>query len=131
MSLDITPAVAAGTQIIQAYGDGGFRIANEGYRGAVIVFQDMTLPTEAASVSELTAERLQPVSERAEELDILVIGCGEGFSRPDEELRVFLRGHGIVMEWMDTGAACRTFNVLMTEGRRAAAALIAVDNEIR
>jgi len=38
-----------------------------------------------------------------------------------------LRQQGMVLEWMDTGAACRTFNVLLGEDRRIAAALIAVD----
>jgi len=130
MSLDITPAVNAGTQIVQAYGDGGFRIANEGHAGSVIVFHDVTTSVSASEINELTIDHLSPIVERAHEIDILVVGCGEGFNRPDDILRGELKAHGIVMEWMDTGAACRTFNVLMTEGRRAAAVLIAVTNDI-
>ena len=42
-------------------------------------------------------------------------------------LRPDLREHGIVLEWMDTGAACRTFNVLVAEERRVAAAILAVE----
>jgi len=130
VSLDITPAVAAGTQLVQAYGNGGFRIANEAHSGSILVFQQSTAPLAADHVDALNGDVLAPVIEAAAEIDILVVGCGERFSTPSESLRGLLRPHGIVMEWMDTGAACRTFNVLMTEGRRAAAALIAVANEI-
>lgn len=129
MSLDITPAVAAGTRIVQAYGNGGFRISNEAHDGSVIVFHDSTAGLAIHEIGGLVAAHLTPVIERATEIDILVIGCGERFCRPDDTLRSHLKQRDIVMEWMDTGAACRTFNVLMTEGRRAAAALIAVENE--
>lgn len=129
MSLDITPAVGSATQIIQAYGDGGFRIASESYTGSVIVLAEQTLSVQVASATDLTTEALAPITSNAADIDILVVGCGETFSRPDAELRARLKDYGIVMEWMDTGAACRTFNVLMTEGRRAAAILIAIANE--
>lgn len=58
---------------------------------------------------------------------ILVVGCGARFVAPPKGLRASLKAHGIVLEWMDTGAACRTFNVLLTEDRGAAGAFIAVD----
>ncbi|MEQ8664288.1 MAG: Mth938-like domain-containing protein [Rhodospirillales bacterium] len=130
MSLDITPAVTAGTQLVQAYGDGGFRIANKSYQGSVLVLTDRTVPVSTRHAGELDIDAMRPIAERADEIDILVVGCGETFSLPSDELRGQLRELAIVMEWMDTGAACRTFNVLMTEGRRAAAVLIAVDNEL-
>ena len=62
----------------------------------------------------------------AEKPLILVIGCGAHFLPPTKGLRDDLRKAGIALEWMDTGAACRTFNVLLTEDRGAVAALIAV-----
>jgi uncharacterized protein len=58
---------------------------------------------------------------------LLVIGCGAAFQPPPPGLRDALRAAGAALEWMDTGAACRTFNVLLAEDRGAAAALIAVD----
>ncbi len=123
MSLDITPKVPAGRQIVQAYGDGGFRITGEAYDGSVIVFLDRS---EAWS-GELTMEGLQPVLEAADKPEILVVGCGPSFSLPPEDLRQALRAHGIVLEWMDTAAACRTLNILSIEERAVAAALVAVD----
>ena len=57
---------------------------------------------------------------------ILVIGCGATFVPPPKNLHTALKDIGTSLEWMDTGAACRTFNVLLTEGRCAVTALIAV-----
>ena len=54
-----------------------------------------------------------------------MLGCGAAFGQPTAELRAALRAQGIVTEAMDTRAACRTFNVLLAEDRRVAAALIA------
>jgi len=62
-----------------------------------------------------------------EALDVLLVGCGPRFLPPPAGLVRALRESGIGLEWMDTGAACRTFNVLLAEERRVAAALIAVD----
>ena len=61
------------------------------------------------------------------EAGILVVGCGAAFEPPPSGLREGLSEKGVVLEWMDTGAACRTFNVLLAEDRACAAALIAVD----
>ena len=55
------------------------------------------------------------------------MGCGPNFILPPEELRTGLKEHGIVLEWMDTAAACRTYNVLAIEERAVAAALVAVE----
>lgn len=127
MSLDVTPAVPEGTQLIQAYGDGCFRIAGQHHEGSVIVFGSRTVGWDAAAPADVAIEGLAPVVDVAAETDILIVGCGPEFTAPPQQLRQRLKDHEIVLEWMDTGAACRTFNVLVTEGRRVAAALIAVD----
>ena len=59
--------------------------------------------------------------------DILIVGCGRAFQLPPKGLKDGLGELGLVLEWMDTGAACRTFNVLLAEERAVAAALIAVE----
>ncbi len=122
ISLDITPAVPAGRQLIQSYGDGRFRIAGEIYRGSVIVSGDETRLWPVLNAAEINFDNLSPI-----DAGILVIGCGPVFLAPPVDLRAELKAEGIVLEWMDTGAACRTFNVLLTEERSAWAALIAVD----
>lgn len=57
----------------------------------------------------------------------MIVGCGKTFFPPPEAARAVAKAAGVALEWMDTGAACRTFNVLLGEERRVAAALIAVD----
>jgi len=123
MSLDITPDVPKGRQIVKAYGDGGFDISGVAHDGSVLVFLDQTVTWSG----ELNLEVLRPVIDHPTKVEILVIGCGPKFVLPDEDLRRGLREHGIVLEWMDTAAACRTYNVLAIEDRVVAAALIAVD----
>ena len=122
MSLDITPKVPQNRQIIKAYGDGGFKITGEDYDGSVLVFLEETV----AWSGELTLEALRPVIDHPSKPAILVVGCGAAFELPSETLRAALKDHGIVLEWMDTAAACRTYNVLAIEERDVAAALVAV-----
>ena len=124
ISLDITPAIAAGQQLIQSYGGGRFRIAGASYNGSVLVTRETTMAWELSEVADITFESLQSI---LGETEILVIGCGASISPPPPELRATFRKHRISLEWMDTGAACRTFNILLIEERKAVAALIAVD----
>ena len=127
MSLNITPTVAEGQQLVQGYGEGRFRIADVHHEGSVLVFATETLAWPVTEVDAITMETLAPVLAKAGTLDLLVVGSGPVFTRPPEALQAALKEVGIALEWMDTGAACRTYNVLLTEDRRAAAALIAVD----
>lgn len=124
---DITPAVPQGRQLINGYGNGGFRIAGEAHRGSVLVLPGRTLPWPVTAYSEVTAESLQPIVDARETVEVLLIGCGPRMMMPSLQLRDALRVHGIVTDTMDTGAACRTFNVLLSEDRAVAAALIAVE----
>ena len=127
MSLDITPLIATGRQLIQRYGEGGFRVAGEDYPGSVMVLSEVTLPWDVQDAGEISLASLSAVLGAVPAPEILLVGCGPRFTAPPKELRAGLREKGIVLEWMDTGAACRTFNVLLAEERAAAAALIAVD----
>ncbi|RAU22629.1 hypothetical protein CU669_08100 [Paramagnetospirillum kuznetsovii] len=122
--MDITPVIPAGRQLIKGYGDHGFTISAVRWEGSVLVFPDRTLSWSVGDLSEVTEASLAPVVEAAPEL--LLLGCGATLVPPSRELRAFLRGAGVKLEVMDTGAACRTFNVLLAEDRRVAAALIAV-----
>ena len=125
--LDVTPRLPAGRQVIQRYGNGGFRIAGTSHEGSVLVFAERTLAWPVAETAGITMESLDAVASAPESVSILVVGCGPTFQAPPRGLKDALRARGIVLEWMDTGAACRTFNVLLTEERQAAAAILAVD----
>ena len=127
MSLDINPVVPKDRQLIQAYGDGRFKIAGIAYEGSVIVFREKTIDWHVTSHTDIDEASLAAAIAETADVDILLIGCGPTFQAIPKDLRLALKAHGIVMEWMDTGAASRTFNVLLAEERRVAAALIAVD----
>lgn len=127
MPIDINPVVPQGRQLIQSYGDGQFNISTVVFQGSVLVFPDETTPWSVSSADEVSVDTLSPITSRADQFDILLIGSGASFGRIPADLRRGLKDIGLVLEWMDTGAACRTFNVLVGEERRVAAALIAVE----
>ncbi|MBI3446445.1 MAG: Mth938-like domain-containing protein [Magnetospirillum sp.] len=124
--MDITPLVSAGRQIIKGYGDKGFTITGKRWEGSVLVFPDRTLSWAPAIPAEVTEDSLVPLFEAEPRPRLLLLGCGERMVQVPVSLRMALRNAGITLELMDTGGACRTFNVLVTEERSVAAALIAV-----
>ncbi|MFT7571203.1 MAG: hypothetical protein ACI9JL_002242 [Paracoccaceae bacterium] len=124
---DITPQVPQGRQLIQGYGGGGFRIAGVAHTSSVIVLPDETIAWQAASFDDISVAGLAPLLTENNGVEVLLIGCGPRMGMPIAEIRDALKAYSIVPEWMDTGAACRTFNVLLAEDRAVAAALIAVD----
>jgi uncharacterized protein len=123
----IPPKSSAVRQLIESYGDGGFKVAGTRHSGSVLIFPGETVTWPVASAGEISVAALQPVLQRADRARILVIGCGRSFTPRPAGLESELRAAGISLEWMDTGAACRTFNVLLLEDREVAAALIAVE----
>ena len=120
--MDITPLIAADRQIIQSYSAGGFKISGQAYQGPVIVFPDRTVPWTASSAAELKPGDFDMLDRK--DLDVVLIGCGAHGARLDREVVNALKSRGVLPEAMDTGAACRTYNVLMADGRRIAAALL-------
>jgi uncharacterized protein len=126
--MDVTPLIPQGKQIIEAYGEGGFRISGQRVEGSVIVFPDKVVAWGPGEAGAMSADDLQAVraAGQAGSVELLLIGTGARMTQVDRALRQTLRADGVVIEAMDTGAACRTYNVLMAEGRRVAAALIAV-----
>lgn len=124
--MDITPRISADRQVIQTYGGGVFRISQERYDGPVLVFPERTLAWTVNAVSELSVESLHDVRDADITVDLLLLGCGQSIAPVPPALRDAVREWGVVIEQMDTGAACRTYNVLMYEERRVAAALIPI-----
>ena len=124
--MQITDSTASGRQVIEGYGDGAFRVSGTLHKGSLLVFADCTAPWGVSDMAELTTETLAEVLQTEPPVDVLLLGCGAKAAMVPKALRAAVRAEGVVIEAMDTGAACRTFNLLMAEGRRAAAALIAV-----
>lgn len=124
--MELTPVARDGRQLIQAHRPGGFTIAGVRYQGSVLILPERTLVWEVGGPAALTVESLLPITAAEPAVEILILGGGVSFVLPPAALRDALRTHGIVIEPMDTRAACRTFNVLLGEDRRVAAALIAL-----
>jgi len=121
--MDVSPLIAADRHVIDSYGAGSFRVSGIVHDGAVIVFPDTTISWSAADPADITQESLAPVITRGG-VEILLIGCGKRMAPLPRILREALRAAGIVADAMDTGAACRTYNILLAEDRRVAAALL-------
>jgi len=125
--MDVTPLVPKGRQLINGYGDGGFRISGTRHEGSVWVLPDVTIAWPVTQLSEADPERMRElIAQAVEHVEILLIGTGKAMLPLPKALREICREAGIAVEQMDTGAACRTYNVLLTEERAVAAALIAV-----
>jgi len=93
----------------------------------VLVFPERTLSWPVTGVEGITLDTLAEVTASGQAADILIIGCGPAFLPVPKGFREGLKAAAVALEWMDTSAACRTFNVLLAEDRACAAALIAVD----
>lgn len=123
---DVPPGSADGPKIIQAYGDGGFRISDGRISNSIIVLGSRVLDWAVDNIEAVDSASLAAIVEAPEPIDILLIGSGQGAPRVDQAVRDALRPKGIVVDVMNTGAACRTYNLLVADGRNVAAALIAV-----
>ncbi|WP_193369211.1 Mth938-like domain-containing protein [Pelagibius marinus] len=125
--MDVTPLIPQGRQIIESYGGGGFTVTGAVYRGSILVLPDWTGAWALGAIGELSIDSLEPVLAATPPIEVLLLGCGPAMAFIEPELRAAARARGVALEPMDTGAACRTYNVLVAEDRRVAAALIAVD----
>ena len=125
----MTPATPRypGRAPIDAYGNGGFRFAEMSHRGSILCLPSGIYAWQAGSPDEIEAAALAPVLAERDALDLLLLGTGRRSQLPRAELRRAFDAAGVALEVMDTGAACRTYNVLLGEGRPVGAALLAVD----
>jgi uncharacterized protein len=113
-------------QVIQAYGNGGFTISGVRHEGSVVVLRMQTLTwSPPDNLASLIVADFAPVTNGAADVDIVLLGCGARAVMLPGDLRAQLKAAGVTVECMDTGAACRTFNLLQLEGRRVAAMLVA------
>lgn len=124
---DNPPDRPATPQIIQGYGNGGFTTSGVRHNGSVVVLRDKAMPwLPPSDLSTLAMTDFAPVIDASAGVDIVLLGCGSRAAMLPPALRADLRAAGISVETMDTGAACRTFNLLQMEGRRVAAMLVAL-----
>jgi uncharacterized protein len=124
--VEISSVIPPGRRMIDSYPQGGFRIAGTLYQGPMLVWPEGEAPWAIDRIESLSVDLLDPARRIDPPVEVLLIGCGPRMVLLPSALRRQIREAGIGMDAMDTGAACRTYNVLISEGRRAAAALIPV-----
>jgi uncharacterized protein len=112
---------------IDAYGNGGFRFAEMSHRGSVLCLPSGIHGWEPRSTLSLDVADLAGVLAESADIEILLVGMGRDLRPLPAPLRAALKAAGIAADPMSTGAAVRTYNVLLAENRAVAAALIAVD----
>ena len=111
---------------IDAYGDGGFRFGGMSHRGSLLCFSDGIWAWPVGDPSQLNERTLAAVFDRAQTLDFFLIGAGRDPWPLPESLRKQFRDLSLSVDTMPTGAAVRTYNILLAENRRVGAGLIAV-----
>ena len=121
----MNPARFPGQAPIEAYGNGGFRFAGMSHRGSILCLPSGIQAWEPAN--PLDVPSLAPALAEKDTLGLLILGTGRRQELPARELRRAFVDAGLSVEAMDTGAACRTYNMLLAEGRPVGAALIAVE----
>jgi uncharacterized protein len=113
-------------QIIRTYGPGRFLIGEREWREPVLVTPSATMAWSVTRAEDFSLESLAALKEAATPTELLVLGCGTRAAFIPPPLRAALKQAGLSLEVVDTGSACRIYNVLLAEGRRVAAALIPV-----
>ena len=111
---------------IDAWGGGGFRVSGVWRPGSLLILDDQPRDWAAASLAALTPEDFAEVLAAGGVVEFVLLGVGLVNALPPRPVRDALKAAGVGLEFMSTEAAARTYNVLASEGRRLAAALIAV-----
>ena len=111
---------------IEAYGKGGFAFADMSHRGSLLCLPDSIWAWEVTRPDQIDRYSLKKVFDAANSIDTLIVGTGAEVWIPPRGLREELRAVRIVLDAMQTGPAIRTYNIMLGERRRVAAALIAV-----
>ena len=111
-------------QIIRSYGPGHFLIGERDWHGPVLVTPSATTAWSVTRAEDLSLASLDALRQAPVPTELLVLGCGPRAAFITPAMRAELKAAGLALEVVDTGSACRIYNVLLAEGRRVAAALI-------
>lgn len=112
---------------IDAYGNGGFRFEDMSHIGSLLCLPSGMHKWAITNAKQLDELDFTQIFERSDEIDVFLIGTGKDIAFIDESIREKFREHAIILEPMSTGAAVRTYNVLMAEKRAVSAGFIAIE----
>lgn len=125
--MEIRNAHFPGRAPLDAYGNGGFRFAEMSHRGSILCVPSGIYGWDLNRPSEFSMEAFEKVFDEQNDIEVLLVGTGPDLVPLPADMKAAFREVGILADPMSTGAAVRTYNVLLSEGRAVAAALLAVD----
>ena len=125
--LEMVDAYYPGHDPIDYYGDGGFRFGDMSHQGALMFLPSGIRRWDVETADRVNANSFTKLFEEKDDIEILLIGTGKQLALLDPEVKTAIREQGIKLDIMDTGAAVRTLNILLSEDRAVAAALLPVD----
>lgn len=112
---------------LDAYGNGGFRFAEMSHRGSLLCLPSGIYGWNYTAFDELNLSAFEKLFAEQDEVEVLLIGTGPELRPIPKDLKQAFREAGIISDSMSTGAAVRTFNVMLAEDRAVAAAVLAID----
>lgn len=124
--IEIRRAHFPGRAPIESYGNGGFRFADMSHRGSLLMLPSGIYGWDMVEGDPLTVENFQRVFDEAADIEVLLVGTGKDIRPLPAALKAQLKEHGISSDPMSTGAAVRTYNIMLAESRAVAAVFIAV-----
>ena len=124
--IEIREAHFPGRAPIEAYGNGGFRFADMSHRGSILCLPSGIYGWDVSEDAALTPALFEKVLAETLEFEFLLVGTGMEIRPLPADLKAALRAANVSSDPMSTGAAVRTYNVMLAESRAVAAALIAV-----
>ena len=120
------PIIPPDRQVVQGYEAGTFTVSGTRHEGSILIFPERVEPWTVIGLDQLVPGCLEAVTSYEPPIELLLIGTGGDFALCPPDLADWLKQRGVAVEAMATPAACRTYNVLLAEGRRVAAALLAL-----
>lgn len=124
--VEIRNAHFPGRAPIESYGNGGFRFAEMSHRGSLLMLPSGIYGWDMVEGDPLTVENFQRVFDEAADIEVLLVGTGKDIRPLPKELKARFKELSISSDPMSTGAAVRTYNIMLAESRAVAAAFIAV-----
>jgi uncharacterized protein len=124
--IEIREAHFPGRAPIDSYGNGGFRFADMSHRGSILCLPSGIHGWDMQEGEPLTVASLERLLSDTSGIEVLLIGTGANLVPIPADVKAALKASGISSDPMSTGAAVRTFNIMLAESRAVAAALIAV-----
>ncbi len=116
----------SGVNIIQGYGAGRFRIGQTVHETPLLVSAEHVSKWDVNDAADITPESLDAFLKHNPPLEVILFGTGKAIAPLPQRIRALLKEKHIGVDVMDTGAACRTYHVLLAEKRRVGAALLLI-----